>query len=593
LFTSPFFRRLFLPYLLLICVATGVVGIVAASRLRTSYLDQTTQALRHQADLASRLIEPAVRSGNAPELTRQVRAVGAAAECRVTVVRADGTVVADNEADPGRLDNHRLRPEIVAAAANGEGVSVRDSDTLHEPMMYFARRVDPGRGDGPVVADPGFIRLAVHLRDLNRHLRTLYAALVIAGMLAAAAAGALCYHFARRSAAPVIELTHFAESLAAGELSRRVNRTGTGEIATLSTALNTMAESLGGLLRQTQKDKGELLAILSVMNEGVIAVDDQLKVLLVNEAAGDLLGFAAGPAHGRLLWEVVRNEPILRRVSDAIGKTYRDTFEVGPVSGRHLEVTICPFPAQEPQGLVLVAHDATESVRYQEFRKEFVANVSHELRTPLTAIKGFAETLRDGAMRDPVRGPQYLATIEKHADQLTNLIADLLDLSRLDGRPGLPGKMALGVGTFIRSAVDLLAPQAEKKSQTLSVDIPPRLPEIQGDPDYLERALANLLENAIKYTPNGGRVRVTASADERSVHIAVADNGIGIPADDLPRIFERFYRVDRSRSREMGGTGLGLSIVKHVAQAHGGSVEVDSTPRVGSTFTLTLPLPRS
>jgi two-component system phosphate regulon sensor histidine kinase PhoR len=589
LLTSPFFRRLFLPYLLLICVATGVVGIAAASRLRTSYLDQTERSLRHQADLAARLITPAMQAGDSYEAARQVRAIGAAAECRVTVVNADGTVLADNEADPAQMDNHRLRPEIVAAAANGEGNSVRESGTLHEPLMYFARRVDPAPGVAP--GQPYFIRLAVHLRDLNRHLRTLYAALAIAGVLAAAAAGALCYHFARRSSVPVVQLTHFAESLANGDLSKRVARTGAGEIATLSAALNTMADSLTQLIRQTQKDKGELLAILSGMIEGVIAVDNQLKVLLVNEAAGDLLGFAAGSAHGRLLWEVVRNEPVLRRVSDAITGTYRDTFQVGPIFGRHLEVTICPFPTEDPQGLVLVVHDATESVRYQELRKEFVANVSHELRTPLTAIKGFAETLRDGAMQDPVRGPQYLATIEKHADQLTNLVADLLDLSRLDDHPGIPGRVNLDVGTVIRRGVDMLAPQAEKKSQTLTMTVPAGLPQIQGDPDYLERALANLLENAIKYTPDGGRVSVSASANDGAIHIAVADNGIGIPTDDLPRIFERFYRVDRSRSREMGGTGLGLSIVKHVAQAHGGSIDVDSTPGVGSTFTLTLPLP--
>ncbi|HYP23878.1 MAG TPA: ATP-binding protein, partial [Actinomycetota bacterium] len=291
-------------------------------------------------------------------------------------------------------------------------------------------------------------------------------------------------------------------------------------------------------------------------------------------------------------WEVVRSEPILRGAADALGHTRRESFQVGPLLARHLEVTACPFPATDPQGLVLVVHDATESVRYQELRKEFVANVSHELRTPLTAIKGFAETLRDGAMTDPVRGPQYLGTIEKHADQLTNLVADLLDLSRLDNHPGLPGSVAIDVGAVVRRTVDLLQPVAEKKRHTLRVDVPPDLPPIQGDPDYLERAVANLLENAIKYTPEGGHVSIAASlaADEDVVRVEVSDDGIGIPADDLPRIFERFYRVDRSRSREMGGTGLGLSIVKHVAQAHGGSIEVASDVGKGSTFTLTLPL---
>jgi two-component system phosphate regulon sensor histidine kinase PhoR len=234
-------------------------------------------------------------------------------------------------------------------------------------------------------------------------------------------------------------------------------------------------------------------------------------------------------------------------------------------------------------------HDATQAVRYQDLRKEFVANVSHELRTPLTAIKGFAETLRDGAMADPQRGPQFLATIERHADQLTNLVNDLLELSRLEGLPGLPGVVSVDVGAIVRKAADLLRPAAERERQTLAVEVAPDLPPLNGNPDYLERAVVNLLDNAVKYTPEGGTITVAATADDARVMVAVTDTGIGIPAADLPRIFERFYRVDRSRSRDMGGTGLGLSIVKHIAQAHGGSVTVTSTPGRGSSFILNLP----
>jgi two-component system, OmpR family, phosphate regulon sensor histidine kinase PhoR len=592
LLVSPFFRRLLLPYLILIVVATGIVGMVGARSVRTSYLEQTTRSLRQQTHLVGQLIEADVRAGRGDEVTRLIRGIGPAIESRITIIREDGAVIADNEADAAQMDNHRLRPEVVAAAAsaNGEGTSLRESATLSgESLLYFARRMQADAAGGGA---PYYIRVAVHLRALDRHLRSLYATLAAAALLAIAAAGVLGVYFARRSSAPVVQLTRFADSLAQGDLAHRVGRTGTGEIATLATALNTMADSLTRLIAETTKDKAELLAILSGMTEGVIAIDAQLKVLLVNAAAGSLLGFEHEKVQGRLLWELVRSEPILRGVSDAIKTEARTTFQVGPLFGRHLEVTVCPFPLDVPQGMVLVIHDATESVRYQDLRKEFVANVSHELRTPLTAIKGFAETLREGAMHDPVRGPQYLATIEKHADQLTNLVTDLLDLSRLDDHPGIPGASVMDVGPVIRRTVDVLLPVAAKKQQTIHVEIDPVIPPMTGSPDYLERAVANLTENAIKYTPHGGRVGVRAFVRDSTLRVEVSDNGIGIPAGDLPRIFERFYRVDRSRSRDMGGTGLGLSIVKHVADAHGGSVEVDSTPGEGSTFAIVLPLPR-
>jgi two-component system phosphate regulon sensor histidine kinase PhoR len=241
--------------------------------------------------------------------------------------------------------------------------------------------------------------------------------------------------------------------------------------------------------------------------------------------------------------------------------------------------------------MILVAHDTSQSMRYQELRKEFVANVSHELRTPLTVIKGFTETLRDGAMNDPVTGPRFLSTIERHVDQLTNLVSDLLELSKLEGSPELPRRVVFDIAGVVRRAVDLLLPAAQRKEQSLTVEIARGLPRLIGNPDYIERAVSNLVDNAIKYTPEKGTIHVGASIEDEFVLVEVTDNGIGIPAEDLSRVFERFYRVDRSRSREMGGTGLGLSIVKHVVQGHGGSIDVTSAPGQGTRFRLKLPIP--
>ena len=224
-------------------------------------------------------------------------------------------------------------------------------------------------------------------------------------------------------------------------------------------------------------------------------------------------------------------------------------------------------------------------------RKEFVANVSHELRTPLTVIRGFTETLRDGAISDPIAAPKFLATISKHVDQLQNLVSDLLELSTLESTPEIPRRVSVDLGAVARRVADLLQPASQSRKQTLKLEVPDSVPRILGNPDYLERAVSNLIDNAVKYSPEGGVVTVTVGYSHESVVVEVQDNGIGIPAADLDRIFERFYRVDRSRSREMGGTGLGLSIVKHVAQVHGGSVEVSATPGVGSRFRLKIPLP--
>lgn len=590
MFSSPFLRRLFLPYLLLICVAVGVVGGVGAQRLRVSYLERTRRSLSDEIQLIASQLRVDLRADHAAELNVQVREVGQLIDRRITVIKNDGTVIADNEADPARMDNHRLRPEIVSAAKQPEGQSVRHSGTVHADLMYFARQIEGADGR------PYFLRISVHLRELDRHLRAFYASIALTACLAIVVAAMISYFFARRSVLPLVELTCFADALREGDLSRRTLRKEGGEIGRLAAALNSMADSLCQLIAQTHQDKSQLLAVLSSMGEGVIATDTREKIVLSNAAAVRLLDFTNPPSSETFLSERIRSQPILDAASDVLRNGQRRSIQVGPIAGRYLEVTICTFPTSDgeepaplPEGLVLVMHDTTESFRYQELRKEFVANVSHELRTPLTAIKGFAETLRDGALYDPVRGPQYLTTIEKHADQLTNLVNDLLELSRLESLPGLPRVLVVDVRQVVRKAVDLLRPAAEKKSQTLDLKVEQELPMVNGNPDYLERGVANLLENAVKYTPEGGHIAVTTSSDLTHVVIEVTDNGIGIPAAELPRIFERFYRVDRSRSRDMGGTGLGLSIVKHIAQAHRGSIHVQSTLGAGAAFQMRLP----
>jgi two-component system phosphate regulon sensor histidine kinase PhoR len=588
MFTSPSFRRLFVRFVGLSWLAIAAVGLFGAVRLRSSYLEGRRQELWKESRLVAELLTPAIRGADRPALQQRVNELGARLNCRVTIIDVQGAVLADNEANAGTMDNHLGRPEIARAAVEGDGDSVRHSDTIHTELLYFAHRAETGTA--PPTAF--FVRLAVHLTQLDESLRTLYAAMATAAALAMAGAGLMSFVLARRHAAPLIHLNEFARALSDGDLKSRILQPAQGEMGQLATSLNTMADSLGALLSQAGKDKAELTAILESMSEGVIAANLKQQVLLTNDAAGKLLGFTPPAAAGKRLWEIIRDPQVLKAARDVqVDPQRRTTVQVGPVAGRKLEVTVSVFPARgEAEGLVVVAHDVTESSQYQELRKEFVANVSHELRTPLTVIRGFVETLLDGAAADPDKGPEYLRTIQKHTEQLGNLVGDLLELSRLESQPTLPRLASVDLGAVVRKAADLLQPAAARKGQDFSVSAPPRsLPPVVGNADYLERAVSNLIDNAIKYTRDNGRVRVSAEAVNGSVVVEVADNGIGIPEEEIARVFERFYRVDRSRSREMGGTGLGLSIVKHVAQVHGGAIEVQSEPGRGSTFRLKIP----
>ncbi len=584
MFTSPLFRRLFLPYFLVICCSIAVVGFLSARRLRSLHLSNVENKLRDNSVLISHLLNARNRAAEAQPLVQEVNQLGRELSCRVTIIKPDGTVVADNEADPEHMENHRTRPEVMDAMSRGEGISIRKSGTLHEDLVYYARRTE-------LSGSPLILRLSVHLRELDRELANLYLGLVIAGVVAAVVAGLICFYFARRHALPLVELTQFADSLAHGDLAHRIRPRASGEIATLSSALNSMADSLSKLLSSSAIEQSRLKAILAAMSEGIIATDDQQQILLANAAAGRMLDFDAESAIGRPLWEVLRTEDLLKATSCRLDGGKQRSIQIGPISGRFLEVVLSQFssPSNAP-GMVIAAHDTTETVRYEELRKEFVANVSHELRTPITAIKGFAETLRCGAIQDPQQGPRFLAIIEKHAELLKSLVDDLLDLAQIEAQTDPIHRSPVDLAKLINDVVELHAPTAQQKRQILRGEVPADLPAVFANSDYLERAISNLLDNAIKYTPEGGTISVAARVEKSRTIIEVADNGIGIPPDDLPRIFERFYRVDRSRSRAMGGTGLGLSIVKHVAQAHAGTVIVTSTVGKGSTFALEIPL---
>jgi two-component system phosphate regulon sensor histidine kinase PhoR len=581
---KTYFRNLFSAYLLILVIGVSVIGFFAATRLREVRYEGEQRTLREKGRLVYALIEDDLRAGRTEDIQKKLHPLSDAIGCRLTIVTGTGQVIADTLADPTEMDNHRLRPEIVQALEHEEGSSIRWSHTLQQELMYLANRIEESPGK------IYYVRLAIPMGVFNKAVHTFDLGLFLAALAAIAAGVVVCWVVALRQSAPLSELADSARAMSAGDIHRRNHPDAAGEIGVLGRALNSMAESLEHVTAQAAREKEELFTVLSSMSDGVIATDPRQQIFLVNPAAGQLLNFSIAGVSGRALWEVIQVEAILKAASKALATSERVLLQYEPARGKHLEVVVSPLMYQDRlDGLLIAIRDTTQSVQYQDLRKEFVANVSHELRTPLTFIRGFVETLQDGAIKDPVKGPQFLATIEKHVIQLTNLVDELLELSKLESRPGLTRSVPVNIGDRIRKAVDLMAPAAQKKGHTVSTNLSAELLTVTGDPDYIDRAINNLLDNAIKYTPEKGKIQVSAGGADSMAVIEVSDNGIGIPASDLPRIFERFYRVDKSRSRDMGGTGLGLSIVKHIAQAHGGSVDVSSEPGKGTTFKLTLP----
>ena len=589
MFRSLFFRRLYLPYVLLVCAVAVILGMLGGFRLHDAQLTQARRLLGSTVNALADQIGEEIRPDNMAGLQADVKRLGQKLGYRITVIGSDpaGTVLADSEADPAVMGPHRYRPEIIMAYSTGEGWYIRQSDTLHIPLLYYAQRITVNR-------QVAYVRMAVHMVTLDASLWTFYVQIAAVTLGCILFTAIFAYYLARRLAAPIVEVTGFANAVANGVLDHRILRSGKGELGVLARSLNSMADSFVRLLAEAKNGQAELRTILTSMSEGVIATDAQKKILLVNESASRLLLFPREQAEGKPIWELIRQEGIIKCLDEVAASGQRRQFQAELSPGQYLEITICPFvypqPSTSAPGFIIVTHDVTQTMRYQELRKEFVANVSHELRTPLTVIKGFVETLRDGAINDPQKRDEYLATIERHATQLGNLVTDLLELSRLENQAGLPRRTSVDLNGLIRKAMEMLQPAIAAKTHKVDAKLPEQTPPVAGNSDYLERAVINLLENAIKYTPAGGQISIALSTDAKHAIIEVVDNGIGIPAADISRLFERFYRVDRSRSREMGGTGLGLAIVKHVVQAHGGSVEVTSELNVGSRFRIILPL---
>ncbi|MDY7108746.1 MAG: ATP-binding protein [Planctomycetota bacterium] len=576
--------------LMAVQIAVAVFLAVYATReLRQFHHEQSVDDLRRLTPLVGGRLRAALASDDPDTLTERVGALGREAGVRVTVIDLEGKVLADSVHDPAEMDNHRYRTEIEAAMRAGDGFAVRRSATLRMDMMYFASVLRDG--ERPIAV----VRTAKSLSTVNAELSRVLRAIGTAGLVLLALTVLVIGLASRRLSRITARLADGAERFARGELDHRIEEPRARELASLAASLNRMVAQLSDQFRQLQVQRNEEQALLESMSSGMIALDLQQRVFRLNRRAEEMLEVNEASARGRLLQESVREPELNRFVADAVaaGGRISAEFRLRRLGDRTVLAVNEPlFDAQmAPLGLLIVLNDVTEVRKLESIRSDFAANVSHELRTPITNIKGYLETMLEVGAEDKAQTERFLEIINRNTNRLEAIVEDLLALARLE-QPGARAaleEVEIPLRSVISAAAGHFVAAAGAKNIALRIDVPGE-PAARINPQLLEQAVSNLLSNAVKYSDSDTMVTVTARRrEDGEVEIAVSDQGPGIAAEHLPRLFERFYRVDRARSRELGGTGLGLAIVKHIALVHGGRTDVESRLGGGSTFKIILP----
>ncbi|WP_134699906.1 two-component system histidine kinase PnpS [Ammoniphilus sp. YIM 78166] len=565
-----------------------LVGFYVAGLMEKVYVDTLANRLTREANIIATSIDTHkdVRAFAPTDLQRLVNRFSEAGNSRITIVGLDGTVLADSEASANRMDNHLNRPEIREALSNGRGQSLRFSHTINTEMIYVAHVIGFSEGH-----PRGIVRLGLAIVDINEFVHNLWYSLALGMGAALLLTVIVSLLVSRHITRPIVEITSVARKITQKKFDTRVHHMGVGEIGQLAYALNFMASSLESQMKEIKENEEKLSGVLNNMVSGVILIGESRRILLLNSAIEEFLGHSEKTLIGKLHIEAGLNFGLSQLIDHCFqtGEKIRDEVHIYYPQEKIVDANLAPYTTDhgEVKGVVVVLHDITAIRRLEKMRSEFVANVSHELKTPITSIKGFAETLLDGAMEDKDISRQFLEIIHTESERLHRLINDILDLSKIEKR--LPHHLSeVDVGELIQVIYHNLEAKISKKR--IDFICPSfRALTIEGDPDRLHQIIVNLIDNAISYTPEQGTIKVNLVDLGESIQLSVKDNGIGIPKAEIHRIFERFYRVDKGRARNSGGTGLGLAIVKHLVESHHGTIMVDSEEGNGSTFTIILP----
>ena len=588
---AKLFWKLGLTYLGLLLIVLLAVGLYSSYVLRRNHIYAAEDRLASLLSIAQARPPDFDNPSELESWARWMSKSGA----RVTVIDSTGNLLADSAPESGAPESHLSQPEVQQALAAGAGHSVRYSDSLGSDLVYYAVRSRSSAGN-PIV-----LRMALPLAEVDASVSELRRKIFGASLLILVLGGIISLLYFQRLAVRIERLTAFSRRIAEGDFRPLPAEGPRDELADLAYALNDTAARMDATIRSLSGERNQSSAILRSMVEGVAVIDANERLVFSNRAFSEILNLDAALIEGRPLIEVVRNSDLLSLIRRALRgeEGLRADMAVGIVQQRTFSITATPVQALEntspanpekPSGAVVVLHDVTELRRLERVRQDFVANVSHEFKTPLTAIQGFAETLLAGALEDPQHNRRFLEIIRDHAARLATLTNDLLKLARIEA-----GKLELEFGPvnlfeIVERCTETTLLKASRKQIALETDVPPGLPAVRGDASLLRDVLQNLLDNAVQYTPAGGCIRVSATAGAREAVVTVEDTGIGIPLAEQERIFERFYRVDAGRSREAGGTGLGLSIAKHIVEAHGGRLCVESEVGHGSKFSFSVAL---
>jgi two-component system, OmpR family, phosphate regulon sensor histidine kinase PhoR len=588
-----FRARLFLAPLIIAALTLLVATMLVSWSIRRTTDQQIERSLVAETRLAAETLSHR-QTARAEELDGEADALGRLVGVRVTFVATDGTVVGDSELDAEQLktiENHAGRPEIQQARHDGLGIARRYSATLRTDMLYVAMPVH-----NPALPDLAEVRLAMPLNDVAEQLAAVRRSALIAFGAGLIAALILSWTTSALLSRRVQAIASVAERYAAGDWSRPARDYGNDEIGTVARVLDGSAREIGRRATDLASDRARMEAILAGMVEGVLVVDDHGRVQLVNGAARRMLHLPDTPLAGRHYVEIVRLPDIAAQLASALKGVTTDGLELALPREPEVLIIARSAPVSSPgvAGAVLVMHDITELRRADRIRRDFVANVSHELRTPLTAIRGYVEALLDQSdtTQDSENVRRFLEIIGRHTLRMERLVRDLLRLARLDAGQETIEHTSSPVDELFSGVVTELSSVLESRGQSVDQRIASEAAHVTGDPAKLHDALRNLLENATNYAPEGSHILMASERRNGRLRLIVADSGPGIPEADLPRIFERFYRVDKSRtrgSRDPGGTGLGLAIVKHLVELHGGRASAANRAEGGAVFTIELP----
>jgi two-component system, OmpR family, phosphate regulon sensor histidine kinase PhoR len=558
------------------------LGLIIGQVYKNIYENHLTDRLMKEAELAAYTIE----SHEGDEIDEQLLALRMSErlDARVTIIAVDGTVLGESATDPSTMDDHYERPEIRAIREGSPEIEIRYSDTVNQELYYYAV---PYEIEGK---EAGYVRIGVATQTITNLNETIWWILAVSFTIAFVVIGTITYRIANEMIKPIENASEVAIELAEGNFKARTFEGKKDEVGQLTRSMNVLAYNLEQITKRHEAQQERLETLINNMGSGLIFINARGDISLINQRCHDVFQEDTNVWLNQLYHETIKSKELIKVVQAVFITEKRHREQITLVNGldtKHFDIHAAPIMSEMGimKGIVLVLHDITELKKLEQVRKDFVANVSHELKTPVTSIKGFSETLLDGAMKDPVYLEKFLTIIYQESERLQSLIQDLLELSKLEQHYFSLNWGEADLTKITEDVVELLRPKARDKGIMLNLhgDTTTRL-EMDGDSERLKQIAINLINNAITYTPNDGRIDVSIIAKKESIEFVVLDNGIGMEKAELPRIFERFYRVDRARSRNSGGTGLGLAIVKHLVEAHNGKLSVSSELGMGTAF---------